>query len=49
MARCPGLAELVGLELRHNGLTDEGVTALTASPYLGGLRRLDLASNEIGR
>jgi uncharacterized protein (TIGR02996 family) len=48
LATWPALAEVVGLELRHNDLSDDAATALAASPFLDGLRSLDLSNNELG-
>ena len=39
---------LAVLELRNNPLGDEGACALTASPYLTSLVKLDLAGCQIG-
>jgi uncharacterized protein (TIGR02996 family) len=42
------LARLVSLHLPSNGLSDDDVAVLVASPRLGGLKLLNLAKNEIG-
>jgi uncharacterized protein (TIGR02996 family) len=43
-----GVAAPQSLDLRENGLTEEGIRMLTALPGLGRLSRLDLGQNEIG-
>jgi hypothetical protein len=43
----PLLARLAGLNLNHNGLTDDGVRALAASPHVRNLRSLALSANEL--
>jgi hypothetical protein len=37
------------LNLRTNGISGEGATALANSPHLANLRRLDLSANNIGQ
>jgi hypothetical protein len=36
------------LELRANGITDQGAVALAESPHLGNVQRLNLTDNRIG-
>jgi uncharacterized protein (TIGR02996 family) len=46
LALCPGAARLRVLMLAHNRLGDEGLRALSDSPYLGGLQALYLEFTE---
>jgi uncharacterized protein (TIGR02996 family) len=45
LARCPGLAGLKRLRLRHAGVGDEGGMALARTPHLAGLELLGLEDN----
>jgi uncharacterized protein (TIGR02996 family) len=47
LARCPGLAGLKRLWLRHAGVGDEGGRALARSPHLAGLGLLNLEGNAL--
>jgi len=47
LARCSGLADLAGLDLSGNNLTDEHLRRLLRSRHLEGLRQLDLSSNQL--
>jgi uncharacterized protein (TIGR02996 family) len=47
LARCPGLAGLRRLRLRHSGVGDEGARALARSPHLAGLELLGLEGNAL--
>jgi uncharacterized protein (TIGR02996 family) len=48
IARCPGLPYLIDLGLSGNGqLSSEGIKALADSPYLTGLRVLDISGNDV--
>lgn len=45
LARAPNLAKIDRLDLRGNWIGSDGVKALAASPFLNGLRTLDLSHN----
>jgi uncharacterized protein (TIGR02996 family) len=48
VARWPGVASLRSLRLAGDNLGQRGIAALAASPYLTGLRRLDLSGCPLG-
>jgi uncharacterized protein (TIGR02996 family) len=48
LAECRHLRRLCSLHLTDNGLGDDGLRTLLASPHLGGLRCLRLGNNDLG-
>ena len=48
LAGCPHLSPVLELNLREADMTDEAVGVLARSPYVAGLRVLDLLGNAIG-